>query len=101
MIIANQLNEDIHTYWKEHFSYDAVKKMTNPRLHNETSDGFTTRGAYYFNIHGNDGFMCDRAVDPHIDQHAANLLCKSLNFVKAEEGKGIGWFTQGKFVNLK
>ena len=97
--IANQLNDDIHTYWKEHFSYDAVKMMTNPRLVNVTSDGYTTHGAYYFNIHGNDGFMCDREVDPHIDQHTANLLCQSVNFIKAEEKTSdiTGWYTKGNF----
>ena len=69
--------------------------ITNPRFYlNESS----TVGAYYFNVNGNDGFMCDR---PHnnsttITQHAADLLCQSLGFRKAEEGKGIGWFNQGE-----
>ena len=73
--------------------------MTNPRLVNVTSDGYTTHGAYYFNIHGNDGFMCDREVDPHIDQHTANLLCQSVNFIKAEEKTSdiTGWYTKGNF----
>ena len=71
--------------------------MTNPRLYwNETTVGLTV-GAYYFNVNGNDGFMCDRR--DNITQHAADLLCQSLDqkFSKAKTGKGIGWFNQSKF----
>ena len=77
--------------------------MTNIRLYNETTNGSTTSGAYYFNIHGNDGFMCDspQRTDIHLNQHAANLLCQSLGHAKAEEGKGIGWFNKGeRFVTF-
>ena len=72
--------------------------MTNPRLYpNETS----TVGAYYFNVNGNDGFMCDNRNN--ITQHAADLLCQSLEqkFSKAKTGKGIGWFNQSKFFIFK
>ena len=67
--------------------------LTNPRLHpNKTS----SVGAYYFNVNGNDGFMCDRRHN--ITQHAADLLCQSLGqFSKAKTGSGTGWFNRGEF----
>ena len=73
--------------------------ITNPRLYNERSDGSTTVGAYYFNINGNDGFMCDR--HKNINQHAANLLCKSIGFSEAKAGNGTGWFQKSMcFITL-
>lgn len=61
---------------------------------NETSDNNTVSGAYFFNINGNDGFMCDRYNDIH--QHEANLLCQSLGNSKAVTGNGTGWFMKGE-----
>ena len=45
--------------------------------------------------------MCDRRGD--INQHAANLLCQSLNlgFNRAKEGKGTGWFNRGELYFVK
>ena len=47
--------------------------------------------------------MCDmpdiKTKKKTIDQHAANLLCQSLNrgFSKAKSEKDMGWFNQGEF----
>ena len=65
--------------------------MTNPRLYPKESP---TVGAYFYNVNGNDGFMCDR--HNHINQHTANLLCQSLGFSEAKTGKGTGWFNKSK-----
>ena len=66
--------------------------LTHPRLYPTESP---TVGAYYFNVNGNDGFMCDKRYN--ITQHAADLLCQSLEFSKAKTGKGTGWFNRGEF----
>lgn len=80
--------------------------ITNPRLYNATSTENTlwdaTVGAYYFNINGIDGFMCNRHQT--IDQHAADLLCQSLGFANAEAGFNHGsphdgWFNKSKFFS--
>ena len=83
--------------------------ITNPRFLNKTSNENTTTGSYYFNIHGNDGFMCNRTYNDStpeeysgINQHAADLLCQSLGYPQAEEGLNIdgtpkGWYTKGEF----
>ena len=65
--------------------------MTNPRLIlNESS----TVGAYFSNVNGNDGFICDKRHD--INQHTADLLCQSLGLSKAETGNGTGWFNKSR-----
>ena len=91
LILATLLNVELHAYWRQHFSYDAVKMMTNPRLYPKES---LTVGAYYSNVNGNDGFICDKRDD--INQHTADLLCQSLGFSKAENGKETGWFNKSK-----
>ena len=65
--------------------------MTNPRLHPKES---STVGAYFSNVNGNDGFICDKRGD--INQHTADLLCQSLGFSKAETGNGTGWYKKSK-----
>ena len=85
---ATKLKEDILTYAREHQSFNSVKLLTDPKLINETSDGNTVTGAYYFNINGKYGFLCDNLKN--LDQHAADLLCQSM-----EKSKATNWFNQG------
>ena len=93
MILANNLQEDVLTYWREHFSFDAIQLITNTHLEQVTRNNDTTVGVLHININGNDGFMCDKFKS--IDQHAADLLCQSLDFkLGAETG---GWFNRSKF----
>ena len=96
MNLANNLQEDILQYWKEHQGFNAVRLIENPRLLNLTSNDDTVSGVYYFSINGNYGFLCDSSHT--IDQHAANLLCQSLGFSKAKNGNGAGWFNRGNFL---
>ena len=97
---ANKLEEAILEYWREHQGFNAVRliNLSNPKpsLFPRTlkSDNNTVSGAYFFNINGNDGFMCN--LFDTIDQHAADLLCQSLGYSNAEKGNGTGWFNQGK-----
>ena len=69
--------------------------IKNPRLFRSRIEGNTTVGAYYFDINGNEGFMCDRHMD--INQRTADFLCQTLHFEKAANGTGTGWFNQSKF----
>ena len=90
---ANQLQEDILQYWKEHQGFNAVILTEDPHLRNVTSDDDTVSGVYYFSINGVYGFLCDSSHT--IDQHAANLLCESMGYSRAETGNGTGWFNRG------
>lgn len=93
-ISANNLQKDVLTYFGDHLSVNAIRKITNFRLFNETSNNNTVSGAYFVEINGNYGFMCDRSK--MMNQHTANLICQSLGHSKAETGEGTGWFQKGK-----
>ena len=93
--LATKLQEDILTYWREHQGFNAVKLIKDASLYNQKTENNTVSGAYYLNINGNNGFLCDFART--LDQHAANLLCLSSGHSKAVEGNGTGWFHQGFF----
>ena len=80
-------------YWKEHQGFNAVILTEDPHLRNVTSDDDTVSGVYYFSINGVYGFLCDSSHT--IDQHAANLLCESMGYSRAETGNGTGWFNRG------
>ena len=92
-ISANNLKKDVLTYFKDHLSVNAIQKITDFRLMNETSTNHTVSGAYFVNINDNYGFMCDRSE--MMNQHTANLICESLGWSRAEPGNGTGWFQKG------
>ena len=100
--LANKLLADDLHYYNNHLGFNAIKYQTNPRLYNNATDTDknTVSGAYFSNINYNYGFICDgpQRTDETITQVEANLLCQSVGFRKAEEGKGIGWFQKSKFL---
>ena len=90
---ANKLEEDVLQYWRNHFSYDAIKQIKDPSLaNNYTNDDESITGVYWFSVNQNFGYMCNRYQT--ITQHAANLLCQSVGLSEASSG---GWFPKGLF----
>ena len=87
---ANNLQEDVLTYFHDHLTVNAIRKITDFDLMNKTATNETVSGAYLVNINGNKGFMCDRSG--MMTPHTANLICQSLGLSKAD-----GWFKKGKY----